>query len=118
MRPERVDDRTRDPAGQRAGEAEPERALLAGADGDREGGGAVGAREQVSGLVDQSRPGGRQRDATSVALEQLHAQRGFECPNLLAHARLGETQSLGRAAEVKFLGNRHERPQLSELHER
>ena len=51
-------------------------------------------------------PAGGQRDAAAVALEQPHAELGLERPDLLAHARLGEVQPLGGAAEVQLLGDR------------
>ena len=77
---------------------------------------AVGPREQLAGLLEQRRAGRSQRDTAPVAFEELDAQLGLERAHLLAHARLREMQSLGRAAEVQLLGHGDERAQMPELH--
>jgi hypothetical protein len=110
------DDLAGHPARQRPSEAHPQPTPLSGADraGDRRG--LLGAGQELARLLEQGTPGRGQSDDAAISLEQRHAEFGFQRADLLADARLGEMQPVGRAAEVKLLRHRHERPQLPELH--
>ncbi len=57
-----------------------------------------------------------QGDSAGAAVEQLQAELAFQPPDLLADRRLDDVQPLGGPAEVEFLGDRHEVPNLTQLH--
>jgi hypothetical protein len=49
-------------------------------------------------------------------LEQAHAQFFLQCTDLLAERGLGHAQTLGRAAEMQFLGHTQKTAQLFQFH--
>ncbi|GGY32442.1 hypothetical protein GCM10010384_44780 [Streptomyces djakartensis] len=49
-------------------------------------------------------------------MEQLDAELGLQLADLLGERRLGHVEPLGGAAEVAFLGHRHEVPQVTQIH--
>ena len=113
---ERLDDLARQPAGQRAGEAQAQPAAGAGAGFASALRGPRGPRQDVTRVVEQHHARGRQGDAAAIALEEPDAQLVLERAHLLRDARLREVQLLGRAAEVQLFGHRHEGSELPELH--
>ena len=58
----------------------------------------------------------RQRDRAAVAQEDALAQLGLEPADLLRDRRLRDLQPLGRAREVRLLGDRDEVGELSKFH--
>jgi hypothetical protein len=55
----------------------------------------------------------RQADPAAGPVEDLDAQPGLQHPHRLAHPGLGDTQPLGRPAEVQLVGQREKDPQLT-----
>src|SRR5215510_14571036 len=53
-------------------------------------------------------PSGGQGDTRSQAAEQRYAETIFQLANLPTERRLSEVQTLSRAAEAQFLGDRNE----------
>ena len=102
-------DRAHDrPAGQRVHEPDGERpGEQAALRGDRlpplEHRGQRGARVREQGLARRC-----QRDRAAVAQEDPLTQLGLEPADLLRDRRLGDLQPLGRAREVRLLGDRDE----------
>jgi hypothetical protein len=78
-------------------------------------GGRLGAVEDGAGLVEQhlTRPG--EGDAAAVSVQQSHPEAAFQLLDGPGQRRLGDTEALGRPAEVQFLGDRDEIPQLAGL---
>jgi hypothetical protein len=58
-------------------------------------------------------PRGRQADPPAGPVEDLDAQPGLEDPHGLAHPGLGDAKALGGPAEVQFVGEHEEDPQLA-----
>jgi hypothetical protein len=58
----------------------------------------------------------RQRHTPARALEERRAHHGLQGAHELADARGRDAQSIGRATEVKLLGDDQERPQVPQLH--
>jgi hypothetical protein len=52
----------------------------------------------------------------AVPVEQCDADLAFEPLYLLAQRRLRDVQPLGRPPEMELFGDRHERPQMAQLH--
>ena len=92
--------------------------MASGAGRARNGRGVLGTRQQVTRLRQEHLARGRERGAPAVAVKQRHAELGLELADLLADARLREMQAVGRAAEVKLLGDGDERAQLPQFHVR
>src|SRR5690606_30454673 len=58
----------------------------------------------------------RQHDSPPMPMEQGLAYLYFHLPDLLAQVRLSHAQRHGGAAEASFLGNPHEKLELSKVH--
>jgi hypothetical protein len=58
-----------------------------------------------------------ERDAPPGPREQLHPELALELADLLAERRLRDAEPRGGAAEVQLLRDRHEVPQVPELHD-
>ncbi len=105
--------------GEVRGDADPERAGLAGADAGHRALEPLDPLDDRPRLVEQHGPGGRQLDPARRPHEQLHAERRLERLDPLAERRLGDVQPLGGAAEVQLLGDGDEVAEVAhEVHDR
>ncbi|KAH0437450.1 hypothetical protein KCU90_g3806, partial [Aureobasidium melanogenum] len=68
----------------------------------------AGLQQQAARLAKQHLPGVRQRHRLVGACKQLHTQLVLELADVETERRLRNEQPLGRAAEMQFLGDRHE----------
>ena len=73
--------------------------------------GGVQAREDALGVAHERLPGGRQRDAARMALEQRHAGFALERGDLLGDRGLGVGQRLGGRRERAAVGDLLQNPQ-------
>jgi len=55
-------------------------------------------------------------DLAPVTAQQPGPQRGLQCGDLLAERWLGQVQPLGGAGEAQLVGDRHEVPQVAQMH--
>ena len=67
-------------------------------------------------LAEEHLPDRRQRDAVTVAIQQLRFEQRLQFLNMLAERRLGEFQLLRRLPEMQGIGDRDERPDVTQLH--
>ena len=82
----------------------------------REPPGMLDAAEDVLRLAQEDAAGVGQRHVMTAAIEQRHADRFLELPDLLAERRLRGVQACSRAREAQLVGHRHEIAQVSEFH--
>ena len=102
--------------GRRPDAADREVALPAVGDALCAAGGGVDGVEDRDRLPEIVLAGGGQFDAPRRPDEQCDAEFVLELADLLGQRRLGDVQTLSRAAEVQFLGDRAEVPQVAQLH--
>src|SRR5262245_55711156 len=76
----------------------------------------VGFRQQAATAPQQVFTLRRQLDAATDAVEQWHAQFGFERVNLPGKRRLAEIHSIGSAGETAGIGNADEGAQVAKIH--
>ena len=62
-------------------------------------------------------PGRSQFDAAGRSGEELTSSLALQLADLLGEWRLGDVQALRGAAEVQFLGDGTEIPQMAQLHD-
>jgi hypothetical protein len=75
-------------------------------------------RVRAADLVADLSAQGGQLDPPARASDQIGAELGLELAHDLAHTRGGQMKPLGRAAEVKLLGEHEEHADLTELDRR
>src|SRR5688572_30057987 len=75
------------------------------------------ARENVLRLLQEDASGIRQSDVMAAALEQVHAYRLLESPDLLTQRRLSRAQACCRACEAELFGDRDEVAEMPEFHD-
>ncbi len=102
--------------GRRADTADGQQPL--GALGDAPGllAGVVDGVEDSHHALQVGRAGRGQLHAAGGADQQRHPELGLECADLLGQRGLGDVQSLRGAAEVQFLGDGAEVPQVTQFH--
>jgi hypothetical protein len=66
--------------------------------------------------VEHRATGVGQRNAALRPVEQAHSELVLELADLLGDGRLRYVEALGRAAEVEFLGDGYEVPEVTEFH--
>jgi len=76
----------------------------------------VDATEDVFRLTQERAAGICQRDVMTAPIEQRDANLHLELANLLAERRLRRVQSGRGAREIQFFRDRHEVPQMPQLH--
>jgi hypothetical protein len=74
------------------------------------------ATEDVFRLTQEGAAGARQRDVMTAPIEQRDANLHLELADLLAERRLRRVQSGRGAREIQFFRDRHEVPQMPQLH--
>ena len=74
------------------------------------------ATENVFRLAQEGAAGARQRDVMTAPIEQRDANLHLELADLLAERRLRRVQSARGAREIQFFRDRHEVPQMPQLH--
>ena len=79
--------------------------------------GAGGGDDRPS-VLERRGARGRQRGRAPGPVDQLGAEVLLEALHLCADARLADVHALGRAREVRLLGDRHEVLELPQLHNR
>jgi hypothetical protein len=72
--------------------------------------------QQASRPLEQILALGRQAHAAADAVEERHAELGFQSADLPRRSRLREVQSRGGAPEAALLGDGDESAQLAQLH--
>jgi hypothetical protein len=77
-----------------------------------------GRGDDRAGVLERRGAGGRQRRCAPRPVDQLGAELVLEAPHLCADAGLADVHALGRAGEVRRLGDRHEVLELPQLHNR
>jgi len=78
--------------------------------------GAVGLRDDRSGLLEEHPTGARELHVTARAPEQRRLEFLLQPPDLLAQRWLRDVETRGRPAEVQLLGHGNEVPEVSKLH--
>ena len=76
----------------------------------------LGLLQHPTCFVQQGGAGIGEGDAPLGAVEETHAQLLLELADLLADRRLGDVQALRRAAEVQFLSDGDEVPEMPKFH--
>ena len=102
--------------GRRADEAHADPAGPARGEQSEIGGGAVQGRQDLAGAVLQQPARLGELDPTRGPVHQPDADLVLELPQVLRQRRLGDVQPGGGAAEVAFLGEHGERPEVAQLH--
>src|SRR4051794_822243 len=76
----------------------------------------LGLDQHAARLAQHRATGVRQRNAALRPVEQAHAEFVLQLANLLGDGRLRYVEALGRTAEMEFLGDGYEVPQVTEFH--
>jgi hypothetical protein len=92
-----------------------QRVRLTGRGAARGGGGQPHLRQRAARTTEQRLARRRERDLPARAAEEHDAEPLLELPDLLAERWLRDAEPPGGAAEVKFLGDGDEVPQVSQL---
>ena len=92
-------------------------ALDAERDSSRLLSGVVDGVENGDGSLQICLARGRQFDPSGAPGEEADLEFALQLPNLLGERRLRDVQSLGGPAEVQFLGDRAEVPQVTQFHD-
>ena len=89
---------------------------IAAPDAPRNDGRPIGAREDVSCLVEKQLPCLGQLDATFRPSKQRRLKSVSSCRNLVAQRRLCDPELRGGLPEVQRLGDGHEVTQMPQFH--
>ena len=76
----------------------------------------VGFRQQVTAAPEQVFTLRRELDAATDAVEQWHAQFGFQRMNLPGKRRLAQIHAIGTAGEAAGVGNADKGAQMTKVH--